>query len=96
MKVKQAKAENFFHPDAKTLDMVPAPIIERQDSRIEGEICLLIESPYRILRVSLKFWNKPFYFINCMFSKYKYTYPETLNKQTNKQITKKNRKPYQI
>ncbi|XP_026683067.1 uncharacterized protein LOC113469500 [Diaphorina citri] len=32
MKVKQAKAENFFHPDAKTLDMVPAPIIERQDS----------------------------------------------------------------
>ncbi|KAL1455927.1 hypothetical protein WDU94_000692 [Cyamophila willieti] len=51
------QAESFFYPDGKKDGTAPPPI-QRQDSRIEGEICLLAESPYRILRVSVLFGQK--------------------------------------
>uniref|UniRef100_A0A8D8VL39 Transient receptor potential cation channel subfamily A member 1 n=3 Tax=Cacopsylla melanoneura TaxID=428564 RepID=A0A8D8VL39_9HEMI len=49
---KMKQAEAFFYPEGKKDGTAAPPPIRREDSRIEGEICLLAESPYRILRAA--------------------------------------------
>lgn len=67
---KGKSAEEANHRDAVNIDvneletMLPTDndsykdrSSSKKNHKINGEICLLTESPYRILRVSAKFWN---------------------------------------